>query len=326
MLIILEGPDGAGKSYLENALRERLARTGHVSRLHAKPPRMHPLDEYVSPLLWYDQTLQNHVICDRWHWGEAIYPHVFNRPTSYDAATHRYTEMFLQSRGAIVVFVFDDVSVMQSRVGPGRDDFVRSEHIPELMRRYTQVAMQSILPVIWWKSIRVDVDAIIYAAMQATRDAQRLAPWVTYLGPPNPNFLLLGENRGCDSDTMQPAFMPFATTSGHFLLSHYTQMYPNIGDPRIGIANACDVDRPQQLWNSVGCPPVVTLGRAAHQKLSRLMIPHGAMPHPQYIRRFHHRHGERYVEMLMKTMYDQEDRSQWRPLSLSGLVSKTTGS
>jgi hypothetical protein len=325
MLIILEGPDGAGKSYLRNKLAHRLVQLGESPplQLHAGPPTTHPLDEYESPLMGYRPSPhsplgQLHVICDRWHLGEIVYPRVFRRPTRYDPAVNAHVELFLRARGAIVVFVYDDINVMKSRVGPGRDDFVRAGHIPALMQEYRSAIAGTRLPLLQWKSVRVDIDSIISAAQRAEESVQHLAPFTTYIGEPKPDFLLLGENRGVSARTNYPAFMPYAATSGHFLLSHL-----DTGSYDIGISNACDVDNADELWHQLGCPCTVTLGAAAHRAF---LHEHGAMPHPQFVRRFHYRNGDRYGKLIEKTMYDQEDRSSWRPSFTLRQDTKTIGS
>ena len=110
MLIICEGPDSVGKSSLAARFKQHVERGSGVGEsgvelLHKGPPVLHPLDEYVVPLLHYRPFRGEHVVCDRWHWGEGVYPQVFPRSTQFDDAVRYYTELFLMSRGAYVVHV-----------------------------------------------------------------------------------------------------------------------------------------------------------------------------------------------------------------------------
>src|SRR5690348_14510865 len=104
MLIILEGPDGAGKTTLANEIIRfftglSLHRHEPIELLHKGPCISHPLDEYELPLINYRPGAK-HIVCDRWHLGEAIYPAILKRNTKWDVAIDRHIELFLRSRGA----------------------------------------------------------------------------------------------------------------------------------------------------------------------------------------------------------------------------------
>src|ERR687897_2440373 len=85
LLVILEGPDGAGKSTLSRELAASLRAAypaDSISEFHKGPPHHHPLVEYEQPLFHYRPGTGRHIICDRWHVGEAVYPEVLGRATS----------------------------------------------------------------------------------------------------------------------------------------------------------------------------------------------------------------------------------------------------
>lgn len=98
MLIILEGPDGAGKSTLAQELAAHLGRTtsDKVEVWHRGAPTHHPLEEYLLPLLSYRPGTGHHLILDRWHWGEAVYPKILNRPTQLGDAAWWSIEAYLR--------------------------------------------------------------------------------------------------------------------------------------------------------------------------------------------------------------------------------------
>jgi hypothetical protein len=103
--------------------------------------------------------------------------------------------------------------------------------------------------------------------------------------------------------------MPYPGTSGHYLLS---LLDPN-GSCRVGLANACDVDDPIALWKTLDEPRVVALGRMASMKLTWAGVPHGTVPHPQYVRRFHHATGHLYAVLIRDVARSGEDAASWRP-------------
>lgn len=325
MLIIVEGPDGAGKSTFVQALRDRLggrsAGLASVEVLHARPPKDHPLNEYEKPLLRYLPGVAEHVICDRWHWGESVYPGVLRRQTQYDLAVRRHVELFLRSRGAVVAYLDTPWEVAAARVNVRGDDYVHASQVRALKAEYDLVARRSLLPV--WK-VRADfgdgdVRAVIEVARFNEQLVRSLSAFTTYVGPADPAVLLLGDVRhevrpghvtAADFDTRWPAFGPFPATSGHYLLSHLRTVR------RLGLANACDVDDWRVLRAVLGNPVIVTLGAHATRRV-RGRVPEpsprfGSAPHPQFVRRFYHRHDRDYAEVIQRAS-EGEDLVGWRP-------------
>jgi hypothetical protein len=313
VLIIVEGPDLAGKSTLVEAIEDAIHLTcpdDVVNVTSAGPPTMHPLDEYVTPLLGYRPGRDIHVICDRWHWGERVYPMLLGRHTEYDLATHRYVEYFLQSRGAIVVQVVCDDDTLAQRHRRRGDDLVELHQLPALRVAYVRAQRESILnglitdvpPSRQGGDLNALALRIIKFARQAEHLAVPLSQYTTYVGHPAPELLLLGDVRHeyrdvpraelathCASDR-RPAFMPYPATSGQYLLRALTMTnLLVVNEFRVGIMNACDVDDASAAWTTLGCPEVVTLGTKAADCLE---VPWHwqtyvrRAPHPQYVRRF----------------------------------------
>lgn len=106
MLIILEGVDRTGKSTLARALQ---AQTG-AAVLHKSAPRQEdPLTEYLAPLAGYAPRTNLNLICDRWHWGETVWPGIYGRPALFrDASTFDYVDEAIASMGAIAVHCTGD--------------------------------------------------------------------------------------------------------------------------------------------------------------------------------------------------------------------------
>jgi hypothetical protein len=151
-----------------------------------------------------------------------------------------------------------------------------------------------------------DVEEAINSARVSEAESRDLSMFTTYVGPRWPKILVLGDVRHHveNVDPRAPAFGPYPATSGHYLLTHMQFMR------NVGVANACDIDDWRVMITTLGAPNIVTLGVQAHKKLRD--FPHGTAPHPQFIRRFHHRAGEAYGEIITKAMQG-EDRLGWRP-------------
>jgi thymidylate kinase len=318
VLIILEGPDGAGKSTLAREIAEIIGVHADVEIKHANPPRLHPIDEYEVPLLAYRPGIK-HVICDRWHLGEAVYPQVLGRKTKWDAAAQQHVNLFLQSRGACVVLLIPHRHELQTRLNIRGDELLQgagrsiASSVDAMVKMYTRIRDQATIRYI---DNSESHDAFVPTPRQIIQRARRmhlaasaLDPFVTYVGPPNPSVLLLGderEPRALQRQPGMPAFVPYRATSGHYLLTHFRHK-------NFGIANACDEDDVVKLWDTLGQPRVVTLGRRASARVDELKIPHGSVPHPQFVRRFHHGSGATYGRLIVTAASRGSDLSSWRP-------------
>jgi hypothetical protein len=106
--------------------------------------------------------------------------------------------------------------------------------------------------------------------------------------------------------------MPVDKNSGDYLMS----ALPKTLWREIGIINSDDVfgDRCVDLWEALGSPTVIALGRKAAVRLKMFGIPDEdviVVPHPQYVRRFHHHDRVEYgnaIERFIHIGADKEDK------------------
>lgn len=321
MLIILEGPDCAGKTTFAERITAAIKHAepdGDVTLFHRGPPQVHPLDEYVTPLLDYRPGIGRHVVCDRWHVGELIYPQLVERHTDMTTDVELYVEKFLQSRGALLVYcdATDDhlnacYDARTATTTATAFDRVATA-ARTLYRRY--VTSRTQLPTLTVdvsnpeRVTDADVEHVLALANDDDWHAEDLNPFTTYVGPSRPSLLLFGDRRGPASVDLShyaqwPAFVPRPSTSGSWLFTTMTIEQLRVPAHRlllnqIGIANACDVDDPFELWTTLGKPETVALGINAHRALRTAGVDYRRVPHPQYYRRFKHNDRRQYFDAL----------------------------
>lgn len=305
MLIIVEGSDCVRKSTLVGRLTERITQLNpgdQVDVWHAGPPTKHPLDEYVVPLLDYRPLRGRHVICDRWHLGEAIYPTIFNRDSRFDLAVQAYTELFLRSRGAVLVHVDAEVNQVTDCLQTRGDELVHPLHAAALVQDFKTRASVSLLPTLVVQGFNVTEDTVTGIIRRATTldyVSRSLSNFTTYVGSRVPGTLLLGDVRHGhirgDATDLRSAFMPYGATSGHYLLSQIIGKYGYRSLASVGIANACDDDDHEALWTLLRQPRTVALGRQAQKRTPWASV---RTAHPQFRRRFHYGDGESYAHEI----------------------------
>jgi thymidylate kinase len=167
MLILIEGPDGAGKSTLATALIAKIKEVHSmgcvVQLLHKGPPVADPYTEYLDPLRDYAPGTGQHIVCDRWHLGEAVYPQVLGRDACMTSGEMLYIECALLKLGAIQVYITAPETVLAERLGVRGDDLVTSGMLAAIEINYAKALQQSQL----WTIYTDDPDTILHFAAVA---------------------------------------------------------------------------------------------------------------------------------------------------------------
>ena len=310
MLILLEGVDGSGKSTLAKTIVDQLHTAYPADKVelwHAGPPKpgQSPIDLYAKPLWDYVPGTGHHIVADRWHVGEWVYPRVLERATGADISTWRYLDMFLQSKGAVLVHATPPIKDVIANVHTRGDDLIKVRQLQGIHAAYIAMMQSSRLPKIRYAALGnpfIPAETIRLARYMEGHVVP-LRPFVTYVGHHKPRFLLLGDVRHNLRDTAQdlipeltrgygPAFGPYRGTSGHFLLEHLPFSIVHEG---VGMANACDVDDATALWETLGKPVTVALG---HNAARCATWAHVRVDHPQYVRRFKRTEGQAYGQSI----------------------------
>jgi hypothetical protein len=162
----------------------------------------------------------------------------------------------------------------------------------------------------------VDLRGIIGLARSREKHAACMHMPRTYIGSTRPEVVLCGEDRNGD-DRFQSCFVPFKSTSGHYLLAVLTPLLRS-GRIQIGFTNVCEPD--DVLTSFGGSRDLsdsdlrrVALGRKASDRLHGLGLEHAAVPHPQYVRRFHHKAWLEYMMLIEEAISIGGDHLSWRP-------------
>ena len=339
MLIILEGPDGVGKTTLANTLHdlilELVPRSSSVTIMRKGPPTRHPLDEYLTPLLDYRPNSGMHLILDRWHLGEYVYPRLSGRSTQLDDQVFWYLNQYVRRLGGLLVMCFGDVERVEAvyRQRGSTHPFEQPGLYEKTDLLFTQAANAAALPQVtydWGDKHVIDPRNIVRTAQVRESYTFALDESVTYVGRISQQYLLLGDVRhGLDvaaqretRSDRRPAFVPYRGTSGHWLLGAITSSRELRG--RAALVNACDVDDVYELWDNLGRPKTVALGKHAYGKALLSGIPCGVVPHPQFGRRFHHHDQKSYAAALIAALEKQEDHSKWQGSSTASTAPRST--
>lgn len=314
LLLLIEGVDGVGKTTVAHELCTIFPDAVYLHSGAPDPPDRDPFEDYERRLYEYLDTGKV-IICDRWHWGELAYAPVFERQSRFGVAGWRHIELFLQRHGAVVLYMHHDYEVLRTRLERRGDDLIRPGMLPMIQHEYGRLLHETILPVVSLRDPTPDDLDVVVDTLYSYASTWLPTTHSTYVGSRTPEYLLFGERRGTGEPPLdRSAFVPRRSTSGFYLLRHL----PEVLWGRLGLCNALEED-PLEVWRSADCPQVVALGAEARAALKRAGVPHGVVPHPQFVRRFHHRSLPLYGRLIERTFDDQEDRSSWRGENLDVL-------
>lgn len=314
MLIILEGPDGAGKS----TLAARISELTGAKLLHKGPPERDLISEYTLDLQWYRPGSGVDVVCDRWHLGEEVYGPLLRGEEGFPRPVFHHVEKTLEVRGALVGALNPPLKVLRERLESRGDELVKAEHLRPIYEGYRSAYRLSQLPKITLPDRQLDLDFAADLLIRSARHLEeiytRVNPYLTYAGNAHPRWLLLGDerNRNSGEPPHDAAFTPAPATSGHYLLGSL----PNSVLWGCGVANASE-EPVEELWRILGKPATLALGRNSAQECLEAGIKFGVVPHPQFVRRFHHSAAAEYGALIRETLLSGEDQSGWRPSTLS---------
>lgn len=326
MFIVLEGTDASGKSSIAAAVKEQLRRDFPGSLIHefhkGRPEeltRRWVLHEYavdIENVNWSAEL----AVADRWHWGECTYAKIKRPDTNADGygllgkAGWRWVELFMASRGMAQFWVYQPLDVIKRRIVSRGDDFVNVDEMAEILALYksTQAKTYSIEAKIevpdGERYVKSVASAIITAAMRREDEVKKLSLFPEYIGSPRPRVLIVGDKRKDPTETILP-FMPVGGNSGNYLL----KSLPESLWRSVGIINSDDFhgERLDLLLAALNHPKMVVLGRLAEkhvQNKTSCTREYVVLPHPQYVRRFHHSDRDLYGEAIKSYAYGTDER------------------
>lgn len=294
---IVEGVDGAGKSTFVQKIIEQLVKRdpgAEVVVRHHSQLKQSPLVEYEKEYDWYRPGSGKHIISDRWAWGEDVYGPLYRGESKLTGPARLHIEKYAQSRGATVALLTHDPHTLRLRFAQRGEDYLKDSDVERVIAGFDNVRVQSDLKSFQFTDPDdIDVDDFVTDGLRREELAAKLAVYPTYVGPIFPEGLLLGERR--NDPSWKAAFVPEKATSGFFLLS-------SLGTDtarKIGLANALE-EPVRVLWETLGRPDVVALGKKADAVCREAQIPYVPVPHPQYVRRFHTRKSVEYGRAIVK--------------------------
>lgn len=290
MLIIIEGADKTGKTTLAKAIAARFNYQYH----HFGPPKGRPADEYIDFLL----NLKKPTVCDRFHLGELVYGPIFRDKIGITPLELLTIERVLRLKQTILIHAATDITLANERLHVSKqielvddtrnivaaklfDDVVRTSNVTPLLR-YDGSNKRNLNNML--KQIQKLLDNMRQTRTSYTGVGTIDGPKIVFVGEQvNKNVTWRG--------------LPFDRgLSSEFLAQTFKQAM--VDEHKVYICNADKLALTEAKTLYHKGTRFISLGKKADEKLNSLGILHTALPHPQWVKRFHHSQKYMYAEMI----------------------------
>lgn len=158
MICLFEGPDGAGKSTLIQAVADAHIDEGHlpesvqVWRAGPFPQDSDPWTEYVHPVGSLRACRDWIVLIDRWHLGELVYGPIFRSESRLSLEQRVWIEGYLKTMGAVLIHVTASHDELARRLGERGDDMVAVEHLQPILDGYAELVGDGHQPRVFYRT------------------------------------------------------------------------------------------------------------------------------------------------------------------------------
>lgn len=175
MLIVLEGCDGVGKTYLAERLKAEInERTGSPSAQivhHGVPTEDDMYVEYDLKRYYWCPGVAN-VILDRWHLGEWIYGRLYRGGSQLGLHGVSVLDQALARAGALKLILDAPDAVVAERLKVKGEDYLQVQHQLRVLSEYRMVAQHFA-----WLKVTSDLDPAILIDWAYSLQDQAVRAW-----------------------------------------------------------------------------------------------------------------------------------------------------
>lgn len=294
MILILEGPDGAGKTYLARQLIQRF----NLEYRHEGPPPVTARDGPDALLRHYglqlDAARGQNVVFDRLFLGETIYGPILRGASGLSLAALRELRRLANAVGTVEVLCLPGRTSAFECWSWNPDELLTTKVMfNEAYEGWERLSDTYGFDLTYdWEND--SLDALTTALGHAAERTTLPAGWT---GSPRASFVFVGDRA---SDPTNPVNVPFFGTTGCGPYLRATLDRAGFDDEETSFVNAYSLRGNMALLSlkHLEGSVVVALGRNAHRALNTQKIAHHELPHPQYRKRFFYDQQDEYVAML----------------------------
>jgi len=297
-MIIIEGPDGAGKSTLVNYIRRELGSPV------VKPyyPKKNQLSYYL-----HSGPLYEGYYLERYYLSEVVYPRFkLNRDPMQDWKQFQI-EAGLYQYAPVIFYLRPSRETILENINTRGDDYISEDEIDRMLVEYDAAIERSHLPSVTYDYKKDDLDEKLIEARFEHKSNQKITEFFhQYLSAGNclgedgimfigdePSDKSVGEGfiRAFLSDKGSSAFLHKTLTDAGVYeqempyFTNFGKGFDNDDDKLIAINREIDKLKPRHI---------ICLGKEIHEKVGQ----GDYIEHPAYVKRFHSKDHKFYTEKI----------------------------
>jgi hypothetical protein len=311
-VIILEGPDGGGKTTLARHLNEKY---GYITMKTSQPKDGEDLFISYTKSLLEAVGSWRPIVFDRHYLGEPVYGPIMRDADLLGIRGRRLIERLLVSRGVHLVLCLPTwEKLLQAWKDKNGDDYLRTEEqlskINNAYHRQLELLQMPVNNVLGYRWSETDGPAEESKLMHALFEPLWSCPdFMT--GWPSATTLIVGERVNHKAVAWDLPFHHLGGSS-EWLLDRLDDAH--VHESTLCWANALDRDeKPNPLFQACEAFPnllrVVALGdvalQACEREFAKSAIEICPLPHPQYWKRFKSSQSEVYTDLLRQAIDPQ---------------------
>jgi hypothetical protein len=296
-MIVIEGPDGAGKTTLAKQLAADLKLEYH----HEGPP---PKD--ISPLDHYGRVLEDFrrnktdVVIDRFAYGERVYGPILRGKDNLGHVGWKLMVRLMRACSVVPIYCLPEFGECYTNWSSGRPELIKD---PQQFKRTYDLWLHHVkggdlgyLSVIYDYANWPYHEFAHYMRRHLLRDVPRPLP-TGVIGNPLSKFLFVGD---IGSNPRAHVDLPFWSDRGSSEYLNDALTVAGFHENDVAMVNARRHDGQRQEIPTEGYWEIIALGRQASEQLRGRAIRHKVVPHPQYWKRFHNADIKGYADKLRK--------------------------
>lgn len=297
-MIIIEGPDGAGKSTLVNYIRNE------IGSAVVKPyyPKRNQLSYYL-----HSGPLYEGYYLERYYLSEVVYPRFkLNRDPMQDWKQFQI-EAALYQYAPVIFYLRPDRETIVENVNTRGDDYISEDEIDRMLVEYDAAIARSHLPSVTYDYKSDDLSYKLLDATQTHKTnhttTEYFHQWLSagncidedgimFIGE-DPSDKSIGEGfiRAFLSDKGSSAFLHKALTKAGLYdqempyFTNWGKGFDNDDDKLNAINKEIDLLKPRHI---------ICLGKDIHRKVGQ----GDYIEHPAYVKRFHSKDYQFYIDKI----------------------------
>ena len=294
MFIIIEGADKTGKTTLSNAIIKKFG----SEYVHFGKPKKHPATEYAE----YALANNGNLCLDRFYLGELVYGPLLRGKAGIDDVEFATLERILRKKQAILIQTTTNSTLANKRLLVStQDEAVNTDQNLLAARGFAEVGKRSNIQhhILYDGSSYENLNELLKKLEalkdEVERDQATIQKVCTGIGTPTgKKIVLVGEGVNKKVSWLG---LPFDKgLSSQFLLDSLKA--GGVDEKLVYLTNADTVTAQELEFLTRSKTLFISLGKKADARLKYFDIPHDALPHPQFVKRFQYKNKGQYAKDL----------------------------